>query len=255
MQVDPGGVRDELAASFAEIARELYSAQTVKETLERIVTSSVHTIEGCSGAGVSFVQGDQIVTPVWTEQRVYDVDSMQYSTGQGPCLDAISEGSTYYARDLKADTRWPVFGPMAAAAGMRSLLSFCLFGATAGETTLGSLNLYSHLPGAFGAYDRGKGLIFATHAGVALAAATAVEDATNALAVEVKLLGDLRGALASRQVIGRAEGILMQREMITSDEAFDLLRRASQHLNAKLREVAQYVVDTGDMPEGRTDMP
>lgn len=241
---DPGGRRGDIAASFAEISRALYSARTVKETLQRIVNFSVGTIDGCSGAGISFVQEGEIVTPVWTEQQVLEVDLMQYTTGQGPCLDAIAKRDSFYAEDLLTDPRWPTFGPMAAEAGMRSLLSFCLFG----EATLGALNLYAQIPHAFDPTDRAKGLIFATHAGVALAAAGQLEDMTRALGVEVKRLKDLQGALASRQLIGRAEGILMQRELITADQAFDLLRRASQHLNTKLREVAQYVVDTGDVP-------
>lgn len=239
----PGVQPNELAASFAGIARELYSAHTVKETLQRIVDFSVVTIDGCSGAGISLVQDVDIVTPVWTESNVLEVDTMQYTTGQGPCLDAISKGETFYADDLMTDPRWPEFGPMAAEEGMRSLLSFCLFG----DTTLGALNLYARIPHAFDAADRAKGLIFATHAGVALAAAGELQDANDALAVEVKTLKNLHGALASRQVIGRAEGILMQRELITSDQAFDLLREASQRLNQKLRDVAQYVVDTGDI--------
>ena len=244
-RADHEGQRSDLAANFAEISRALFSAPTVKETLHRIVDFSVDTIDGCSGAGISFVQGDEIVTPVWTEERVLEIDILQYTTGQGPCLDAIAQGSTCYADDLLTDPRWPIFGPKAADAGRRSLLSFCLYD----ETTLGALNLYSQLPRAFGATDRAKGLIFATHAGLALSAAVQVEDATRALTVETKRLEDLHSALASRQIIGRAEGILMNRELVTADQAFDLLRRASQHLNIKLREVAQQVVDTGDIPE------
>src|SRR5688572_4981212 len=102
-----GGERKDLAATFAEIARTLYSAHTVKETLHRIVDLSVGTIDGCSGAGISFLQGDEIVTPVWTEPRVLEVDTMQYSTGQGPCLDAIAGGTSFYAEDLLTDPRWP----------------------------------------------------------------------------------------------------------------------------------------------------
>ncbi len=248
---DPEGRREDLATNFAEIARALYSAHTVEETLQRIVTFSVGTIDGCSGAGISFLRGNEIVTPVWTEPKVLEVDTMQYTTGQGPCLDAIAGGDSVYAEDLLTDQRWPTFGPKAAEAGMRSLLSFCLFG----DTTLGALNLYARFPRAFGATDRAKGLIFATHAGVALAAASELEDATVALDVETKRLENVHGALASRQVIGRAEGILMQRELITSDQAFDLLRRASQHLNTKLREVAQFVVDTGDVPRSPDPHP
>lgn len=240
----PDPDRSDLAADFAEISRALYAAHTVRETLHRIVAFSVGTIDGCTGAGISFVQGEQIITPVWSEPQVLEIDTMQYATGQGPCLDAIARGESFYASDLLTDPRWPEFGPAAAQAGMRSLLSFCLMG----EAPLGALNLYARHPGAFGATDRAKGLIFATHAGVALAAAQDVEDITLALNVELERLENLHGALASRQLIGRAEGILMQRELITADDAFDLLRVASQHLNIKLREVARYVVETGGLP-------
>jgi len=247
---DPDALRSDLASSFAEISRGLYSAHTVKETLHRIVDFSVRTIDGCSGAGISFIQNGDVVTPVWTEPTVVEVDEMQYLTGQGPCLDAIAHGESFYADDLLTDARWPDFGPMAAQAGMRSLLSFRLAGETTlgGEATLGALNLYARLPRAFGATDRATGLIFATHAGVALAAAVELGDATRALEVETERLENLQGALSSRQMIGRAEGILMNRELITGDQAFDLLRRASQQLNIKLREIAQFVVDTGDIP-------
>lgn len=246
----PANRQNELASDFAEISRTLYSAHTVQETLHRIVDFSVQTIDGCTGAGISFKQGDEIVTPVWSEPKVLEVDTMQYTTGQGPCLDAIAKGETLYADDLLTDARWPTFGPRAAEAGLRSLLSFNL----SGETTLGALNLYSRLPRAFGAIDRTKGLIFATHAGVALAGAMELEQANQALAVEIKRLQNLHAALASRQTIGRAEGVLMQRELITADQAFDLLRQASQHLNIKLRDVAQIVVDTGDIPHESGDV-
>lgn len=246
---DPDAMRSDLASSFAEISRRLYAAPTVKETLHRIIDFSVQTIDGCSGAGISFRQNGNIVTPVWTDPTVVVVDELQYATGQGPCLDAIAHGGSFYAADLLSDPRWPNFGPMAAKAGQRSLLSFCL----SGSMTLGALNLYSPLPQAFGATDRAKGLIFAAHAGVALAAAMELADATRALEVETKRLNNLHGALASRQVIGRAEGILMSRELITGDEAFGLLRKASQQLNIKLREIAQIVVDTGDVPHGGKD--
>lgn len=249
MESDLNALRSDLASNFAEISRRLYAAPTVKETLHRIIDFSVRTIGGCSGAGISFIQNGNIATPVWTDPTVVAVDEMQYATGQGPCLDAISHGGSFYAADLRSDTRWPVFGPMASGAGQRSLLSFCL----TGNSTLGALNLYATLPNAFGATDRAQGLIFAAHAGVALAAAMELADATRALEVETKRLNNLHGALASRQVIGRAEGILMSRELITGDEAFDLLRKASQELNIKLREIAQIVVDTGDVPHSRRD--
>ena len=59
---------------------------------------------------------------------------------------------------------------------------------------------------------------------------------------------NLRAALASNRQIGAAIGILMARLKITEDEAFDALRSASQHLHRKLRDVADEVVTTGDLP-------
>lgn len=174
--------RELLASAFAEISRSLFGAGTVQETLQRIVSCSVETIEGCSGAGLSYKIDGDIVTPVWTEPVVLAVDNMQYETGEGPCLDAIAHGETFYAEDLLTDKRWPTFGPMAAEAGLRSLLSFELLG----NSTLGALNLYAHLPRAFGATDRAKGLIFAAHAGIALGAAEELEDSSKALAVELE---------------------------------------------------------------------
>ena len=85
-------------------------------------------------------------------------------------------------------------------------------------------------------------MIFAAHAGIALAAA---QDR----AQEARRAERLAGGLISREVIGQAQGILMEREGITAGQAFDVLCRASQHLNLKLRTVAQDLVDTGVRPE------
>jgi hypothetical protein len=60
----------------------------------------------------------------------------------------------------------------------------------------------------------------------------------------------LEQAVASRDVIGQAKGILMERHKLTPDAAFDMLRQASQHLNIKLRDVATTLADTGELPKG-----
>ena len=234
----------EVAGAFAAIARTLFSDPTVGGTLQRIVDFAVATVDGCDAAGISLLTGTEVTTPVWSDPVALDIDSVQYETGEGPCLDAIAKETIVYAEDLAADDRWPSFGPRAVELGMRSLLSCRL--AAAG--TLGALNLYAMLPKAYGVTDRTKALIFATHAGVALGAAEALEDATVLLNAEIRRVEDLRGALASREVIGQAEGILIERERITADQAFGVLRGASRNLNIKLREVAQFVVDTGRVP-------
>ena len=120
------------------------------------------------------------------------------------------------------------------------MLGYRLF---AGSETLGALQLYARLPAAFNATDRAQGLIFAAHAGIALGVA-------RAQATERGRTDHLQTALVSREIIGQAQGILMERERITAEQAFDLLRRSSQHLNRRLRDVAQELVDTGTVPGG-----
>ena len=82
----------------------------------------------------------------------------------------------------------------------------------------------------------------AAHASMA---ARAVEERGNLQ----RLGNDLQQALLSRDVIGQAKGILMERLKITPEDAFDVLRHASQHLNVKLRELAREITETGELPK------
>jgi GAF domain-containing protein len=228
----------ELTLSFSETASTLFSAGSVTDTLTEVVGLAVSTIEGCDLAGLFLVDGDMVTIPVHTDPLVDEVDALQQRTGEGPCLDAIAQRLIFYAEDLADDARWPHFGPQAAEAGMRCLLALPL--TTNGS--LGALNLYARYPAAFGVVDRAKGVILASLAGLALLTARSHEE-------EERRVDNLHAALTARGVIGQAQGILMERERITADLAFDILRRASQHLNRKLRDVAQDLVDTGERPE------
>jgi hypothetical protein len=171
-----------------------------------------------------------------------EIDNLQHRAGEGPCLDAIANGGSIYAVDLADDTRWPRFGPQAARAEVRSVLALRL----SADGTRGALNLYARYPHAFGVIDRAEGLLLAALAAVALTSAEDHDD-------QERRTDDLHGALATRAVIGQAQGILIERERITADQAFDILRRASQHLNLKLRDVAQHLVDTGEDPDAGPD--
>jgi hypothetical protein len=111
-----------------------------------------------------------------------------------------------------------------------------------GNSALGALNLYARYPNAFGVIDRGKALVLAAFAGFAISSAREHED-------ERRQIDTLKTSLATREMIGQAQGILMERERVAPHEAFDILRRASQHLNRKLREVAQDLVETGEQPQ------
>ncbi len=235
------GLSSELTARFSETAGALFSAGSTEATLQRVVDLAVATIEGCDWAGIFVLEGGHpggtVTTVVKTDPLVVKLDGLQHFAGEGPCLDAIGAGTTFYAEDLADEDRWPAYGPLAVEAGARSLLAMRL----QSTDLLGALILYARYPRAFGVIDRAKGVILASLAGLAVSFAQAHEN-------EERRLENLAQALGTRGVIGQAQGILMERERVSADQAFDILRQASQHLNLKLRDVAQTLVDTGVSP-------
>jgi len=224
-----GGPQPEL---FAEMARSLLAEGGVQETLQRIVGLAVEAIDGCDHAGITFLHGGVFSTPAATDDVPGKVDAIQYQTGEGPCIDAIVEHEVFRSGDLGQEKRWPNFaGRAQRETGVTSMMGFRLF--VAGDT-LGALNLFSKTADAFDDAARAAGSVFAAHAAIALS--TAQHDQ------------QMSDALQSRDVIGQAKGILMAKEGVTADEAFAMLRRASQRLNVKLRQLAEDVARTGVTP-------
>jgi GAF domain-containing protein len=226
-----------LAAVFADIARHLQERGGPGDVLDRITRAAVDTVKGCDHVGISVVSRyGGISTTAATDDVPNAVDAIQYETGQGPCLDAISEHEIFWIDDLAVDERWPSFSRRAAeGTGVRSMLSFRLF---VEDDTIGALNLYSRRVRAFDEPACAVGTILATHAALGIRAAQDKERAEQ-----------LDLALQSNRQIGIAIGVLMAGGSMTQEEAFSVLRRASQHLNRKLRDVAAEVIDTGLVPE------
>jgi GAF domain-containing protein len=229
------GASAQLVDAFAELSQALFAGSDADALLEHLVERATVVVEGCEFASVSVLgAGGRIHTPVATDPLVIEVDELQYDTGQGPCVEATKQNApAIYGADVAHDERWPAFGPRAAARGIGSLISYKL----AAEDTVGALNLYSRRTDAFGEADRDTAYLLALFASVVLASTQARMQATQ-----------LREALESRDVIGQAKGILMERERVTADDAFDMLRRASQHLNRKLRDLAEELAATGEEP-------
>ncbi|HXA32370.1 MAG TPA: GAF and ANTAR domain-containing protein, partial [Acidimicrobiales bacterium] len=163
------------------------------------------------------------------------VDKLQSETGEGPCVDAIQDHEVFQTGRLSEEARWPNFSHRASReSGVESILSFRLF---IEEDTLGSLNLYSSHRDAFDQHDVAFGAVFAAHAAVAWSTA--------------RVIDNLRKGLQTRELIGEAVGILMARQDLSETEAFDVLKRASQRLNVKLRLIAEGVVHPKDPPAPR----
>lgn len=224
---------DDLAARLNEVARALHRQDTAQDTLDEIVRAAVGTIPGAWHAGIMTIVGKREVRTVATTDDVpRDVDQVQFDTGQGPCLTALYQQKIVSAPDLAEETRWPLFAERALALDVASMLSFRLY--VEGDD-LGALNLYSPDTRAFDEESEHVGLLFAGHAAVALATAQEREH--------------LAEVVQTRDLIGQAKGILMERHRLTADQAFAVLVRASQQTNVKLRVIAERLTRTGELPK------
>lgn len=234
-----------LALAFAGIAEHLYNADDYDEVLARIAEAAVETVVGARFASVTLAADGGYRSAGSTAAAATAVDQEQYDADEGPSLDALT--TPVVDAPGFPDDRWPVLAARPTDHGVQSALSYQLTGST-GEpgTGSGSLNVYASAPAAFDQEAREIGLILASHA--ALAARAVGERAS------LQGLGQqLEHALLSRDVIGQAKGILMERLKTTPEDAFDILRNSSQRLNLKLREVARRLTETGEVDAG--DLP
>lgn len=225
-------LRDDLPTALANMARDLLTQQTVQQTLDRIVAHAVTLVDGCEFAGILAVEGGKLRTLAASHDVAAESDRVQLESGEGPCLDsALREERVYRIEDLATDERWPRYAPRARELGIGSAMGFLLY---TREQNLGALNVYGRGRAAFTERSEQVGWLLASHAAVAFASARS--DA------------QLQEAVASRQEIGEALGIVMERHKLTEQEAFDMLRRHSQDRNVKLRELARELTRTGELP-------
>jgi hypothetical protein len=157
-----------IARQLSELARELQADLTTGALLQHIVTAAVNEVPGAQHAGITLVSGKEFSTPAASGELIERIDQVQYQASEGPCLDAARYHETVRCDDLWTDARWPRFARQAADLGVRSMLSFQLF---AGGDSFGALNLYAADPAAFGSDSESTGLLLASHAALAMAAA------------------------------------------------------------------------------------
>lgn len=223
-----GGVESrDIAEVLTQVAADAAAQPDLQRTLERVAAGATDTVPGAKFASVSLLESGTIRTAAATDPVAERIDEIQYDCGQGPCVDVIAEEPpAYRSGDLRADTRWPLFGPAAAKLGVRSMLAYQL--QRPGGRLLGALNLFSTAVDAFDAEDVHVAGLFATHAAIAIGGEL---DRTH-----------LQAAVRTRDAIGTAKGILMCRHTLTDDGAFAMLSAASQRSNRKLRDIADWII-------------
>jgi hypothetical protein len=228
---------DGLTADFADLGRLLLAAQA-KDRFDpqQVVVVAARCVPNTQHASLTMVTGKQAPETIAMSHEVCaKVDALQYEVGEGPCLEAIRESDIARANDLATDSRWPEFGRrVVELTPIRSMLGVRLF---LDDNRRGALNFYAQSPGAFLQTDIGIGAMFASFASLALQRESAQRKVAN-----------LEIALESSRHIGAAMGILMARQLMTPEQAFEQLRSASQHLHRKLRDIADEVVHTGQLP-------
>jgi GAF domain-containing protein len=221
-------IKHDLAVRMAELARVFAPPPSVDEVLAGVTSAAVELIPGADMAGVLLTaKNGKFESLADTSGLVRRLDEVQERENEGPCLDAATHELVVRADDFANETRWPKFARVAVAAGVYSSLSFRLYGS---KQTAGALNVFGSKPHAFTAESESIGLVLASHAAAAILASRHGEQ--------------LQSAVATRDVIGQAKGIIMERFNVDAVQAFELLRRLSQTENTPLAVIAQRVVDT-----------
>ena len=220
-----------VAGVFQSLAALVYASDDFTAVHQAVVDAAPMLVEGCDHASLMLRNGDGHFLTVAASDEVAElIDTYERELGEGPCLDAIVDDAVYHDGDLLDGSPWPRLTtqvldttPVRGMAGFRLLV---------GDQKTGALNLFCDRPGGLDAASVDQGIVLASFVTVALLAAQ-----------ERQAAGTLRAGLTSNREIGKAVGLLMAFHKITDDQAFAMLRKASQEMNIKLAEVARQVVE------------
>ncbi|OBJ02483.1 response regulator receiver protein [Mycobacterium sp. 1245499.0] len=219
-----------IVAQLVELVANLQREQSdTASGLHELIDSGVDHVTGSQYAGITLAEENKSVSSVVATHRYPMVlDAIQNSAGEGPCLAAAWEHHIMHIADLNAEQRWLRYRRLALErTPIRSILSYELF---IDGTSMAALNFYAERPQAFSEDAVEVGAVFATH--IALAWSM------------MRRQDQFRSALASRDIIGQAKGVVMERFNLDAVEAFELLTRVSQKSNIRLIDIAAALIDS-----------
>lgn len=225
---EQAGLPRPLARELTEVTRALSHQGTLEESFQHVVTIAQRIARHCDAVSYTQKLGDGYSTLASTSDDATGVDEVQYRAGEGPSIDATEQGEPITSADVGSDPRWPTFTAQLAATVARSVMSTPVTDDQLDQVVFGSLNHYGPGGTVADSDDIESAMLLSAH----LAALLSLRAAHDAEAVQ------LREAIVTRDIIGQAKGILMARQGVEADEAFDIMRRASQRLNRKLRDLA-----------------
>ncbi len=223
---------DALAQGLRRAAANPVSGNMTDGALRLVVALARATVGGADGVSVSLRRNGRLATVAASDQIIVAMDTDQYETGEGPCVDASTEGRWFHAESLDAEDRWPAFTPRALGLGINSILSSPLL---AWKRPVGALNIYSRTESAFDPEAQKLAALFASEA------STFLTD-TGLDVTDDQRSARFQEALHSRAMISRAEGVVMERTGISGEDAFTALRVSSQQTGRPLRTRAEEIV-------------
>jgi GAF domain-containing protein len=219
------------ADAFARLAHELHDQTNLEQTLAKTVESAVAIVD-CDYAGVLLTRkGSQVDAIIASHPIAEKADKLQIELHEGPGIVAVADARTTLVTDTATDTRWPPWAAEMRDLHLGSVLAVRLW---TSQSILGALNFYACSPRWFDSDALAAAEVFCRHASIALSSARQEES--------------LWQAIDARTLIGRAQGILMERFALDDQGAFEVLRRYSQNTNTKLNEVARILVRSRTLP-------
>ncbi|MFF5156026.1 ANTAR domain-containing protein [Streptomyces sp. NPDC000348] len=223
----PAGL--ELADALTAAAQRLHETSTPDSTLDTAVRLAVDLVPGADHAGISVIERDnRRSTLAWTDDVVRAAEEGGAAgAGHQPYWHRLWAAPVAGVEDSENGEGDDTLSRL----GLRSVLSLRL---RADRRRLTVLTAYARKPRAFDETALRVGRLFTAHVGIALDSATVREQLTE--------------AMRTRDLIGQATGILMERLDIDAAGAFDSLVRASQRENVKLRDLARRIVDPHSTP-------
>jgi GAF domain-containing protein len=216
---------------------------SIEELLQTITELALTVTSGDAESSVTLVVKGEASTVASSGRMAIALDERQYEGGVGPCLHSARSGEITEITDARTDDRWGEYTGHAFDSGMLSSLSIPLEIDRDRQVTA-ALNIYAHEANAFDDAGRAAATSFGAYAAVATANLHAYRTAQEAAE-------NLQVALTSRATIDQAKGILMERHRLTADQAFQVLAEVSMSENVKVREVADHLVRTGELPVRR----
>jgi len=224
-----------MEALLRELNRVTFVGRTLDEVLTQIVRIATAGIPGAESTSITLLKDDKPFTAAHHGEMALAADELQYAKGYGPCMDAGRGGVLLRIDDVRTEQRWPDYVAHAQEVGVGSSLSVPL---PYQGSSIGALNIYSTKVAAFATPEALEaGLETAEVVAVAIANADAHWQAS-------EQARNMRLAMESRAIIEQAKGVLMAQRHLTAEQAFEVLREASQRYNRKLRDIATGIVES-----------